>query len=161
MTKRLLLLNGLAILAVVCNHAAGWGYTAMFWWTDRYRPVSTPNFDQLGSFSYYGLSVLRQITVFSVPAFLFASGYFVAYAARGRSAPSWKMVKVRLTNLLIPYVIWSAVIFVGDALQGITHAPVEYLERQVSGGADEPYLYVPLLYQFYLLSPLVVPMAKT
>ena len=50
-----MLLNGLAILAVVFNHASGWGYTAMVYWADRYRPVTVPNFDQVWSPSFYGL----------------------------------------------------------------------------------------------------------
>jgi len=162
MIKRVFLLNGLAILAVVCNHAASWGYTAMFWWTDRYRSVAVPNFDQFGSLPYYVIVIVRQLTVFSVPAFLFVSGFFLAYAARGsQSALNWKMVKARITNLLIPYFIWSVIILIGDALQGITYAPVEYLGKLVLAKADSAYFYVLLLCQFYLLSPLLVPIAKT
>ena len=162
MTKRLLLLSGLAILAVVCNHATGWGFTAMFWWTDRYRPVVTPNFDQMGTLPYYVLLAIQQLAVFSVPAFLFVSGFFVAYAARGsQSALSWKTVITRIRNLLVPYAIWSVVIFVSDALQGLTYAPVEYLERLVFGKATLAYFYVPLLCQFYVLSPLVAPLARS
>jgi peptidoglycan/LPS O-acetylase OafA/YrhL len=159
--KRLLLLNGLAILAVVCNHAAAWGYTAMFWWADRYRPVTAPNFDQIGTLPYYGLLAIQQLAVFSVPAFLFVSGFFVSYAARAKSALSWKMVITRIRHLLVPYVIWSGVIFVADALQGTTYAPVEYLERLVFGRATAVYFYIPVICQFYLLSPLVIPIART
>lgn len=162
MTRRLFLLMGLALLAVVWSHAAGWGQIAMFWWTDRYRPVTVPNFDQLGTPSYYALLVIRQLTVWSVPAFLFISGFFVAYAARGnQSILSWRMVRVRIVNLLVPYTIWSLMCFVGDALDGITYTPLEYLGRLVSGKAEGPYFYVPLLCQFYLLAPLLVPLAKS
>ena len=162
MTRRVFLLMGVAILAVVWSHAAGWGQIAMFLWTDRYRPVTVPNFDQLGTPSYYALLVIRQLTVWAVPAFLFISGFFVAYAARGsRSALSWKTVRVRIINLVVPYLIWSVMCFIGNALDGIIYTPLEYLERLVSGKADGPYFYVPLLCQFYLLAPLVVPIAKT
>lgn len=162
MTKRLLLLNGLAITAVVCHHATGWGYTAMFWWTDRYRPVVVPSFDQVGTLSYYALLVLQQLTSFSVPSFLFVSGFFVAFMARGgQSALSWKTVMTRVRNLLLPYAIWSGVIFVGDALQGLTYGPIEYLERLAFGRTIPPYFYVPLLCQYYLLSPLIVPIARS
>lgn len=153
----------LAILVVVWSHAAGWGQIAMFLWTDRYRPVTVPNFDQLGTPSYYVLLAIRQLTVWAVPAFLFVSGFFVAYAARGRqSTLSWKMVRVRITNLLVPYLIWSVVIFIGDALQGITYTPLEYLERLAFGRADGGgYFYIPLLIQCYLLVPLMAPIART
>lgn len=162
MTRRLLLLNGLAILAVVCNHTIAWGFTAMFWWTDRYRPVTVPNFDQLGTVPFYTLVVLRQLTVFAVPTFLFVSGFFIAYAARGsQSVLTWKGVRVRITNLLIPYLLWSILIFTGEMLQGETHQPVEYLKRLALGGAYSAYFYVPLLCQFYLLAPFLVPFARS
>lgn len=112
MTKRLFLLNGLAILAVVCSHATGWGSIAMSPWADRYRLVVGPDYDQTGTLPYYMLLAMKCLMPFSVPAFLFVSGFFVAYAARGsQSALSWKMVIVRLRNLLVPYLIWSVVIF--------------------------------------------------
>jgi membrane-bound acyltransferase YfiQ involved in biofilm formation len=162
MSRRLLLLGGLAILAVVCNHAASWGFTAMFAWTDSYRPVTVPDFAQLGSPTYYVLLTIKQLAVFSVPSFLFISGFFVAYAARGsQSGLRWKAVLVRVRNLLIPYLIWSCAIFVGDALQGTVYSPAVYLEKLLLGKATGAYFYVPLLCQFYLLSPLLIPFAKT
>lgn len=162
MIKQLFLLSGLAILGVICNHATGWGFIAMFWWTDRYQSVSTPCFDQVGTLPYYALLAIQQLVVFSVPAFLFVSGFFVAYTARGsQSKLSWGLVRTRIRSLLIPYIIWSTVIFVGDAFQGIIYAPSEYLRKLVSGQAIEAYFYVPLLCQFYLISPLVTPLAKT
>ena len=163
MTKRVGLLMGLCILCVVVSHAAGWGQIAMFNWTDRYRPVTVPNFDQLGTLPYYVLLVIRQLTAFAVAGLLFASGFFIAYAARGnRATVSWTMVKVRIVNLLVPYAIWSLVCLAGDALEGIVYSPVEYLERFVIGTADGgSYYFVPLLCQFYLLSPFIVRLAKT
>ena len=91
MAKRLLLLNGLCILGVIFSHAALWVWVAMFWWTDRYRPVVIPNYEALGSVSYYGVVVLQKLGVFAVPSFLFASGFFVAYAYRGKSGRSSKL----------------------------------------------------------------------
>jgi len=162
--RRVFFLNGLAILCVVCGHAASWAEIAMFWWADTYRNVPAPNFDQMGSPSHWILVVVMQLTIFSVPAFLFASGCFVAYAGRGSSSGlSWKVVRVRLTNLLIPYVIWSVVLFFVDFLDGNVYSPVEYLTRFATGKADGygVYFYVPLICQFYLLSPLIVRLART
>lgn len=156
------LLNGLAILGVVCHHAAGWGYTAMFWWADRYRAVSVPNFDQVGTLPYYALRTIQQITIFAVPSFLFMSGFFISYIGRGnRATVSWKPVVARLKFILIPYLIWSVVIFAGNGLQGIRYSPVKCLWQLVSGSAVPAYWYVPLLFQFYLLSPFLLPVAKT
>jgi len=160
MAKRLSILNGWAILAVVCNHATNWGYIAMFWWVDRYRPVTAPNFDQLGTAAYYSLAAIQDLTLFCVPAFLFASGFFVAYAARGEGGITWKMVRARISRLLWPYLIWSTVMFVDQALQGNVYSPVEYVRRILTGGALPPYFFVPVLCQFYLLSRLIVRLAK-
>ena len=63
MGRRLPLLNGFAILAVVSSHATGWGYMAMVWWADRYRPVEVPNFDQLYTPSYYALVAIQGNTI--------------------------------------------------------------------------------------------------
>jgi peptidoglycan/LPS O-acetylase OafA/YrhL len=159
--KKLLVLNGLAILAVVMNHSAHRGFTAMFWWAHRFQPVVSPNFDQLGSVSYYVLSIILQLTIFSVPAFLFVSGFFVAYAARGTQGTiKWSTVKVRIVNLLIPYLIWSVVIFIRDFVLGYIDSPAGYLERLLLGGAIQAYFFVPLLIQFYLLSPFIVRLAR-
>ena len=163
MTRRVFLLMGLAIFAVVLSHAAGWGQIAMINWADRYRTVTVPNFDQVGSLSYNVLLVLRQLTVWAVPAFLFCSAVFVTYAARGGCGVfNWKMVRTRVADLLIPYLIWSIIWFVADALEHHILTPGAYIGRLIKGTADGgSYFFVPLLCQFYLLSPWLVPIAKS
>jgi probable poly-beta-1,6-N-acetyl-D-glucosamine export protein len=159
--RRLLQLNGLAILAVVVNHSTAWVFTAMFWWPHRYRPVESPNFDQLGSFDYFALLGIMQLTVFAVPAFLFVTGFFLAYADRGIcSALSFKIVGRRLITILVPYLIWSCVIFLGEMLQGEYFTPLEYLLQLVLGQAVPAYFYIPILVQFFIISPFLVPLAK-
>jgi len=156
-----MLLNGLAILAVVLNHASGWGYTAMVYWADRYRPVTVPNFDQVWSPGFYGLVIINQLALFSVPAFLFVAGFFIAYTSRADARGlSWKVVRARITKLLIPYLIWSVFIFVEEALQGKSLSPTEYLSALITGGATGAYFFVPVLFQFYLLSPLIIRLAQ-
>lgn len=162
MIKRLSVLNGLAILAVVLNHAAGFGQIAMFLWTNRYRPVSAPNWDQLGSLSYFVLLTLRQIATFCVPAFLFVSGFFIAYAWRGSQKGSvWKVIKKRIFTLLIPYTIWSVVAFASDFIQGIRYMPVQYLTNFLTIGAVGSYFFIPLLCYLYLLSPFILQVARS
>jgi peptidoglycan/LPS O-acetylase OafA/YrhL len=146
MLKQLSMLNGLAIFAAVLNHATSYGYIAMFWWVDQYRAVTPPNYDQLGTPAYYGLVALQALTLFCVPAFLFAAGYFVAYAARSGSGLTWKMVRARVTRLLWPYLIWSTLRFLLD--------PALQQEFVV------PYYFIVVLIQFYLLSPFIVRLAK-
>ena len=161
MYKRLLLLNGLAIFAVVVNHAGGWGQIGLFWWADQYRSVVVPDWTQLGSLSYYFLLLIRQIALFSVPAFFFVSGFFVSYAALDKRNPlNWAFVWKRIKTLLIPYLIWSIVVIVGNLLQGISHSPHEYMILIVTIGVVGPYWFVPALCYSYLISPVVVRLVQ-
>lgn len=162
MIRRLLQLNGLAILGVVLNHTTSWGYVAMFWWTDRYQATTVPNFDQLGSPAYFGLRTVSQLVIVSIPIFLFVSGFFVAVAAgRGNRTVGWQTVGSRITGLLIPYVIWSAIIVVIDyVLLDVQRTPWQFARMLLFGGAIDGYYYVPLLCQLYLLAPLIVPLAR-
>ncbi len=111
MVRRLLILNGLATLAAVIYHASGWGYTAMFWWADRYRPARVPDFADMGSAGYYFLRLVEQGAGFGMPAFLLVSGFFAAFSA-GRHArnPWWKTVAHRVAELGPPFVLWSLLI---------------------------------------------------
>jgi len=128
----------------------------MFWWAHRYRPVVSPNFDQLGSPTYYGLVLVQQLALFSVPAFLFISGFFIAYAAHGDARGlSWKVVRARISNLLWPYLIWSIVIFIGNGLLGKVFSPAEYTRQLLTGAATGAFFFIPLLCQLYLLAPLI------
>jgi len=161
-TKRVFLMGGLAILAVVSNHAAGYGQVALFLWADRYRPVSVPCWSALGSPSHYVLMIVKSIGVFAVPAFLFIAGFFSVYIAGGdlSSGQQWRAVLRRVLSLSIPYVVWSVVIFVGDAVQGTIYEPLEYVAKLLATGASAHLYYVPLLCSCYLLSPWVVAAAR-
>jgi membrane-bound acyltransferase YfiQ involved in biofilm formation len=162
MTKRVFLLMGVATLAVVLSHAASWGQIALFDWADRYRAVTVPNYDALGSVTDYVLVIIRQLATFAVPGFLFCSGFFVAYAARGsRAAFGWKMVRTRLIDLLIPYLLWTGLSFGLDALQGNTLTSGEYIARFITGDPlHSGYYFVILVTQFYLLSPWIILLAQ-
>jgi probable poly-beta-1,6-N-acetyl-D-glucosamine export protein len=161
MTRRLLLLNGLAVIAAVLNHTVGWGFTSLFWWTDRYDPVTVPDFSRLGSASYYGLRLVEQIVTVGVPAFLFVSGFFVAFAAGRSGSMPWSRVGGRLRMLVIPYVLWSLAIFAGRALEGQADTAQGYVSQLLFGRAADPYYYVPLIAQLYLLAPVLVLVMRT
>lgn len=161
MVRRLLLLNGIAIIAVVLNHASAWGFVAMFWWTDRYLPVSVPNFSQMDSVWYIALRLVEQLIIFAIPSFLFVSGFFISVATgRQQATVSWKLIGTRIKNLLIPYIVWSAVMLFVYYLQGTRYTFVQIIQILLTGRAADPYYFVPLLIQLYILSPLLVPIAK-
>ncbi|MCL4262320.1 MAG: acyltransferase [Anaerolineae bacterium] len=158
MLKRFLLLNGLATIGVVMNHAAGWGYTALFWFT--FGEWGDVNFSAVGSPSYFGLRFIEQLIAFSIAAFLVVSGFFIAFAARRSASVSWGTVRSRIVYLIVPYLLWSAAIFLFDFVQGERYTPRQYVVRLLTGGVTDGYYYVPMLCQMFLLSPLLVRLAR-
>ena len=175
MTRRFLLLMGLGILGLILNHSATFGYQATFDLAWSYRPevaascvdltppVRCPNYDQVHSATYWGLTVVRRFIAFGVPVFLMVSGYFIAFAAGRKDAKiQWPILRARVVGLLIPYLVWSIIIFVGQAVfyHRIYPTPWAYVRRLLTGGATGSYYYIPLLIQMYLLSPILVPLAK-
>ncbi|VAW37288.1 hypothetical protein MNBD_CHLOROFLEXI01-892 [hydrothermal vent metagenome] len=175
MTRRFLLLMGLGILGVILNHAATFGYQATFDLAWRYRPevaaacgdltppVICPNYDQVHSATYWALTLVRRFIAFGVPVFLMVSGYFIAFAAGRKEARiKWPILKTRIVGLLIPYLIWSLIIFAGQAVFYSRVYPTAwvYIRKLLVGGATGSYYYIPLLIQMYFLSPILVPLAK-
>jgi hypothetical protein len=161
MIRRLLYLNGLAILGVILFHTSGMGFIAMFAWTHRYLPVTAPNYDQIGSSAYYGLRAVEGIVVFSIPAFLFISGFFIAFATgRAQSRVSWDYVFNRIKYLLIPYTIWFSVALILLMVQGYRDTIGGLLVSYATGRINPVFYYVPLLVQLYILSPLLVSLTR-
>jgi peptidoglycan/LPS O-acetylase OafA/YrhL len=161
MIKRLLYLNGLAVMTVILYHASAWGFISMFFWTDRYREVSVPNFDQLGGLTYYGLRAIEQIVIYGIPTFLFVSGFFVAISTgRTQETISWKIVLNRAKNLFIPFLIWSLVILSLKIIQGERYDILEMVSMVLQGRVTDAYYFVPVLIQMYLLAPFLVPLAR-
>ncbi|MFZ0544607.1 MAG: acyltransferase [Candidatus Promineifilaceae bacterium] len=150
MARRLLLLNGLAAACLPLFHAVVYGFQAMFLWTNQYRLVDVPNYDQLGSITYYIMLTIRQLSGFSIPAFLFVSGFFIAFLASGSNTHiSKEAIFQRIRVLVIPFLIWTTILF------------ILLMERPQSlEDLLRPYYYIPLIIQYYLLSPLLVPLAR-
>ncbi len=133
----------------------------MFNWTHKYLPVASPNYDLIGTPAYYTLAFLRQAGSFAVAAFLFVGGFFSAFSARTADPKSlWKSVRNRVVALLIPYTIWSVLVFIYQFIIGNRLAPLDYLWRFLTWGATGPYYYIPLLIYLSILAPLLIPLAK-
>lgn len=165
--RRLLLVNGLGILAVVINHATGWGMTAMFWWVDSYRSVDAlPDLAALDSPAYYVLVLGNVLARFSVPIFVFVSGFFMGYAmqATGASGRTWKVIGSRLAWLLAPYFIWSFVIFAARWLESCettcqSSSLSSYVQALLLGQAHPAYWYVFVITVLTLFAPLLTHLA--
>jgi membrane-bound acyltransferase YfiQ involved in biofilm formation len=70
------------------------------------------------------------------------------------------VIKVRLEGLFWPYLIWSLVIYAGQIATGKGYSVTEFGRRLILGQVALPYYFIPLLVQFYLLTPLVIRCAK-
>jgi probable poly-beta-1,6-N-acetyl-D-glucosamine export protein len=161
MYRRLLYLNGLAIFAVVLYHAGAYGFIAMFAWSHQYLPANVPASSQFGNLSYYILRWIQQICEFAIPAFLVVTGYSITTAvSRNRNTVSWKVIISRIKSLLIPYLIWSAAVIFINVIQGQAYPPDRLLRMFLEGSTNEVLYFVPLLIQFYLLSPLLILWVK-
>lgn len=161
MISRLRFVSGIAILCVVLFHAAGMGFVAMFAWAHRYLPAGVAAASQIGSLPYYAGRVIEQLVVFCIPAFIFISGYFIAFASgSSQQTVSWKVLFARVKNLFIPYLIWSSVNLLLSYFTGESYKPIDIVWSLLTGSSSEILYYVPLIVQFYLLSPLFVKAAK-
>ena len=149
------------MLGVVTNHTLAWCFIALFWWAHRYRPVESPNFDQLYSFTYYTLRFFEQVIITSIPAFLLVSGFFVAFATRkGATFPGWAFIGTRIRYLVVPYLIWSVVYLGANFIQGQRYTAMDLARILLMGQATAAFYFIPLLVQLYFLSPLLSRLAR-
>jgi surface polysaccharide O-acyltransferase-like enzyme len=138
--RNLPFLSGLAILAVVLNHA-NWHVLEQF---------AAP------SWQVFFFIATDQICKFAVSAFIFVAGHFIAYATNGgKRDVQWSTVRARVIGLLWPWLIWSAVLVILHAFEGRPFSLVQYLNNLFI-----QYYFIPLLIVFYLVSPLFVRWLK-
>jgi len=158
MIRKFLYLNGVAITCVVLFHSAGMGFVSMFSWAQRYGAIPG---EQFGSFSYFVLRFVEQIVVFSIPAFLIVSGYFIGIAVgKSQATVGWRVVLSRIFYLTIPYLVWSTVAISLKILEGKSISASRLVGMILTGQTNEVYYFVPLLIQFYLFSPLLIRWEK-
>jgi probable poly-beta-1,6-N-acetyl-D-glucosamine export protein len=139
-------LRGVAILAVVGIHAAGAGYG----W--KGRPGGEANF--------WNTLLFEQFFNFAVPAFLFASGYFVAPGRSASSGADYRpFLRRRLTRILVPYCVWSVAVLSAFLVLGkISLLTAAF--RLFTGEALRPYYFMLLICQCYLLTPVLMYLNK-
>ena len=150
MIRRLLTLNGLAVLGVAINHATGYGFRAMFDMLRRSAIQTGPDLSRAGSLAFYSTVFFQQLIFYTLPAFLFVSGFYLAFTAGKKPGISWDGVLPRIKTLLIPFLLWSLFFFV--VLVQRLPSSLDDLFRQ--------YYYIPILIELYLISPLLIPLAK-
>jgi peptidoglycan/LPS O-acetylase OafA/YrhL len=149
MNRQFPALSGLAILLIVINHTIEMGTNV---------PVEH-GFAPLEGSVRLVLGIIQGLGVFAVPTFLFISGTFVTYAARGEPPRlTGKFLLRSLGHIWWPYLIWSVVFYGVVLLQfGERYTPFGYLKNLLVG---YPYHFVPLLLLFYVLSPLLIRLGR-
>ena len=150
--KRLLLLASIAICLLPVHHATGYGFQAMFDWTDQYRAVSVPNYDRIGSPAFFVMILIQQLDYFALPGFMLVTGFFLAtFAASGNPRTvSWKTALTRSRTFFIPWLVWTLIFF------GL-------FARRLPINADDlfdRYYYVLLVIAYTLLAPLLIPITR-
>lgn len=141
MRRTIPLLRGLAILGVVLAHT-NWHILSKF---------------TAGEAQGYPFLVFDEMSKFSIVAFMFIAGYFIAYATSGGKRDlSWQVVRARLENLLWPWLLWSAIHTVGQSFLGRSISLLEFLNTLIIH-----YYFIPLLIFYYLLAPMIARWAKT
>jgi probable poly-beta-1,6-N-acetyl-D-glucosamine export protein len=154
MFRRLPVLCGLAILGIMVEHAVSYGFTALFSWSSSYQALLPPGYDPYASPQYVIFVVLRQFFFFGVPVFFFTSGFFVSFAIDKKiGAIRWSSVKARILGLIVPYLLWTIVSILADAMRGHILSVPGYLSRLLIG--SDGFWFVPVLIVFYLLSPFI------
>ena len=144
MRRTIPLLSGLAILVVLLNHVT--------WHILRDYTPGMANL--LPALPYI---ILDQIGKFAVPAFVFTSGYFIAYTTSdGRKDLKWSVVQARLLGLIWPWLIWTAIF---SLMQVLNNIQLDW--KIILSNFFIQYYFIPLLLEYYLLAMIVVPLAKT
>jgi len=148
MSRQFVAFSGLAMVLIVLNHSIQLGVEA----------TVAAGYAAPGGWGRFLLTLLQGLGVFAVPIFLFISGAFVAYAAKGASRLSVKFVWNSIRHILWPYLIWSILFYALIYFHGgQAFSFTGYLKNLATG---YPFHFVPLLVLFYVASPVVIPAAR-
>ncbi|MEC0373424.1 acyltransferase [Paenibacillus chibensis] len=130
------LLRGLAFLAVALQHAIA-----------HYSVVDGAKVED-GVI----MTVLLVASKFAVPVFIFITGLVLFYNYDGPFRYI-SFIRKRITDILIPYVLWSAVYFFTSPVWNV-HALGQGFHMLFTGKNSYHLWYIVMIFQFYLLFPL-------
>lgn len=135
-------LRGIAIIGVVAIHSNGAGLKF---------PDDTLNFN---------VSVLwRQMMNFAVPLFIVISGFFLAKKDLTTPDKYFSFIKSQTAKVYFPCIFWSMLWFAVMVI--LWHKPVaNELIKVFTFRSSDPYYFIALIVQFYLLCPLLKKLAN-
>ncbi len=157
MLRRTMLLRGLATLAVVANHTVMTALFPAIWSTLPTSSGTASSGYFAGWAGYWTISIIAQACIFAAPAYLIASGASCWYAFGASSGPArWRSTLGFLPHVVIPYLIWSCVALLKEAVMGRTYPLEEWAVSIITGRTEvDAYYFVVVLIQFYFLAPFV------
>jgi len=139
------LLRGLAIAGVVMRHVS-------------WQLLTPSNLAAPGGTAIATACILSDVGV-SLFVALSAFGLSWRYAAPFSGVPAWlAFLASRASRLLPAYVLWSLVSLAARDLS-LLASPSEVAAALVFGTADVQFYYVPLVFELYILWPLLRPLA--
>jgi peptidoglycan/LPS O-acetylase OafA/YrhL len=160
--RKLLILNFIAIVGTVIHHATHWVVTdLLFWWPEKFGsnyPLDT----LMGQAALILLRIIDAIAIVAVPIFVLITGYTVTKVISSQVplTKNYQIVLSRLRNILIPYLIWSAVWIIFRIWQGETFTIPDIIALILGGKAANEYYYIRILVQMYLIAPLWLRLAR-
>ncbi len=135
-------MSGLAMVLIALNHAIHFGFQVSL----------------VEGVARNVLIILQLLGFLAVPTFLFVSGAFLTYAARGKSTLSFRFLRNSLSRILWPYLFWSLVFYIFIYfVDGEQYSIAGYIKNLLVGF---PYNFVPLIVFYYILSPLLVKIGR-
>ncbi|BAY25195.1 hypothetical protein NIES2100_50010 [Calothrix sp. NIES-2100] len=132
--------RGLAIIAVVAIHASG--------------------INDETEWNYGFSMIFRQFVNFVVPVFIFISGYFTPIYEFTKLSDYLDFYQKRLSRILIPYVVWCALIILFYKHNYQWHWSKIVIDM-ITGKISGPYYFIILLVQLILLTPLMAASTKS
>lgn len=133
-------IRGIAITAVVLIHVAsvGLGERKLYDWNLQFTLLT------------------QQLLLFAVPTFFFLAGLFAGRSQRFRTDPFGETI-ARLRRILVPYLIWSTLVFVflGDHSQFVKFGVDLLFGRVVS-----PYYFIAALACLTLITPTLLRFSR-
>lgn len=119
-----------------------------------------------GSLYHYLITAGNQLARFSIPAFIFITGFVLFYNYRECKSIDWhKFFAKRFSFILVPYLAWSTFYFLFKQYINFRQISIEqiwpeFLWALLLGESYYHLYFVILISQFYILFPLILPLWK-
>jgi len=123
-------------------------------------------FAEPGSSAQLVYLIANQFTRFSVPAFIFITGFTLAttYLVKGTPFHYSSFLKSRLTTILTPYLIWSVTYYVYLHFYEPSHSwsgyVIDLIKTILLGSAAYHLYFIVLICQFYIFAPIFLFLFK-